>query len=1208
MGVFGLSLPKKAKSIISAVERQINPLDNGRTAKQVTPTNNRSTIGQITHSGPMNLIGDLAVKPFVINPFQIASETGRMIGAEFTHNIGAQKASQARQATNLRSSLPGVIGKVGWDTGDVIRRTPQQIVTDIHGFQGHAPTPNERANQNAGLHSFQSSLPGIASPLTERAITNIIPSSKQNAVAAGYNPDEGLFKQAVIDPVSAALLGKGATTVTGNAGRATAEAAIRRATPGTMSNFFAQKLTQLSDEKAALDAQTQAGMGRVRVAQNEALFNKSIQPNGQKLLAAPEQNFVIAKQENARIAKATEVLAKSYETDYNKLAKAWKNSPKRMRVETAKLDAKYQAEHDNLLNATGKFAEQRDKTKPTVRVKGNVKVTQPKTAEKKIKVSVNPIKIPEVNEMPMKNTNALDRRRQISGELEKMGGAATDIADALHYKRETGEKGAAAARTASPTVMGFKRRGGGRDLMEQAVNHLQGKQISTNPTVIKAANEMKAQFDKVHELANKAGIPVPKRENYFPHFSDIPKEGTSAYSKAVDHLLKTKQYKTPAEAVKALEYSRKLGLRNKFASFEKQRTADLPDYPKTKAVYKQYLEQAYDQIAHAKHFGPQDEILNHFIDKINEQGGSDAAKKALDLFNEADKRKSHSETASKISNTITGFEGATKLGTSSIGNLAQQVNNAVVGGTGKTIENMAKSFSNKEKDFLNKTGVGDEGVTRESIESRTGISSDRVRALTAPFFGPVERMNRKVGALNGRDRAMELTDRLNKARADGNVKKAAKYEAQLRDRKTGFDVQGEIGKTLTEDQQISAARSFVHRTQFRTEAQDLPRGSTGNVGRVVTQFRRYPYKQTQFLKREVIDPALKGDLRPAIRVGTLGPTVGAGTSTVRDKLNNRDSSDDSTVDKALNIASAGGFSGLETSLGKNLMPKGSDNADKYTIRVIKALGGPAITDVTNAIGSVGDAKKAERLAASHIPVAGQAISNTLLPFKTKEDKASETKKQSVKDGKKELEKTVGEKDSLQQFDDGNYYYTIKGDKTVHSTSDLESAREAMRKASFKASDAQKKTIGDTVYLKKKDGEVFTKTKIQYNYEQDDAKNKLGLDRAVASGDLKGWFGIAQKQIDNLESRKGLYNPETEQDEIDKITLQQENLMEKAAKYQEYGGFTKGRSGNKTISVSGHIAHPNSIPTTARPVAVRTVAVRARARPSKPRVTVRKSRV
>lgn len=603
-------------------------------------------------------------------------------------------------------------------------------------------------------------------------------------------------------------------------------------------------------------------------------------------------------------------------------------------------------------------------------------------APKPIVTRTNKVTVPVT---PLQKESPYAWTLPITSRLEKMGGSARDLATAITNKRNIAEKGYAMAKFDSPTANSL-----GKEDFAKAVDHLEGTVKSKDPQVIQAASEMQQQFNKVHALAQGLGKDVKFRQNYFPHFNDnIPKKGDGGYEAAIQHLITTKQAKSSGEAAKLLDFSRAQGGQKKFASFEKQRTADLPGYPKTQGAYHHYLEQAYGQIGHYHQFGPKDEKLKQLLTNIHDQGGD--LQKVTDLFNRADSRKLYDPTHEKISSALTTFQGATKLGTSFLGNAAQQGNNIVAGGLGRTIKSAVKgAFSQEERDFVRKTGVTGEGVAREAIESRG--TTGTVRKITAPFFEPVEKTNRAVGALTGRDQARTIAGRLAKARAAGNTDKATKLESQLRDK---FNIQGKIGDKLTLNQELDAARKFVERTQFRTGAQDLPVGATSPLGRVVTQFKRYPYKQTGFIGKEIIKPLVKeGNPLPLVRAVGVGLPAGYGANAIRNKITGRDTSNDSTITKVADAAQAGGVAGLETSTVKGLSPGGTKSADAYVSKAAKTVGGPTTSDAVNLTkagftaatgkGKGNDPSRftaLERVAVSHVPDAGPSISNRALPYK-----------------------------------------------------------------------------------------------------------------------------------------------------------------------------------------------------------------------------------
>lgn len=113
---------------------------------------------------------------------------------------------------------------------------------------------------------------------------------------------------------------------------------------------------------------------------------------------------------------------------------------------------------------------------------------------------------------------------------------------------------------------------------------------------------------------------------------------------------------------------------------------------------------------------------------------------------------------------------------------------------------------------------------------------------------------------------------------------------------------------------------------------------------------------------------------------------------------------------------------------------------------------------------------------------------------------------------------------------------------------------------FANSSERFQVIGDNIYYKAANGDIVVKPKALYDYEQKDATLALALDRARGAENLEAWMNAAQQKIQNLEAKKAFYDPVFEADEIARITLQQENLMEQAEKYASYGGFKKGGRG------------------------------------------------
>lgn len=782
-----------------------------------------------------------------------------------------------------------------------------------------------------------------------------------------------------------------------------------------------------------------------------------------------------------------------------------------------------------------------------------------------------------------------DAIRTVTGRLNNMGGTATDVAKGLDQRREMAETLTAGAKNRSRTITTLNKK-----QQAEAVDVLQGTTTTTNPKVKQASVEMGKELTTAYHTARRSGANLKFRQNYFPHFTQVPEKNSSGYQGAIDHLIKTKQAKTPNDAAQLLEYSRKgtHGAR-KFGNFENSRNADLPDYPKTAEAYHHYLDEAYHQVAHNKVFGvpgknsPQGKIFDGMINKIASEGGDIG--KVRSLFAEANRTQTDAKTE-RIANLATGFQGATKLGTSFIANAGQQVNNMVAGGVGNTLKNLAKVTANaatkgkaasESADFIRRTGVTGEQVAREGLESRTGFGGERMRKVTAPFFEPIEKGNRATGALVGRDRARALTEQLTKARQAGKADKATKLNIKLREE---FNVSGKVGNKLTKPQEIQAARKFVDRTQFRTAAQDLPAGSTNPLGRVVTQFKRYPYKQTQFIGREILKPASKGNLLPLARAGGVGLPIGYGVNALRDKISGQDTSSDSLTTKLLGAAGSGGVTGLETSVAKGVNPYGVYDGDAYLKKLASTLGGPSVGDAAKLGGGAfnaatgktsGDPSRytaLERLGIQHIPDVGNPLANRVVPYagsktgsnavlpKDKLNGASVAQINASDSAEvKKFKETNAGQYGLTQTASGKYIYKV-GNK-VETTDDIGKARDAIRKDAFNQSGEPYQIIPDakgadgTVLRRGPDGKISESTKTKFDYQLGTAT----LTAQKNNDDITGYLKTAHSQLDSIA--KQLKDPSI--DPLDALTLQNtaSTLQKNIDKYTSYGGFTKPKSGN-----------------------------------------------
>lgn len=798
--------------------------------------------------------------------------------------------------------------------------------------------------------------------------------------------------------------------------------------------------------------------------------------------------------------------------------------------------------------------------------------------------------------------------RSTTGVLNKID---PRLADMVRQRREIAETGAAQAKSKLKITNSLN-----KDEQTNLARVMKGTEKPVNDNVKAAAAEARKVLNTAYYRAKNVGVPVAKyRQNFYPQILN-PKafqEGNKFFDSQVNHLVTSGQAKTPAEAVGLLRNYKNSRTVSPYGNLTKSRSLDLTGYAENNAALHQYLDKAYATIAHHKVMGPEDKILNKVFDEVRQNGGD--IEQAIKSYRQASGLERGSDAVNKAANIATNFQGATKLGLSTIGNFTQKANTAIAGGVGREVKAAAGQFTKENKDFIAKTGVKDEQLAHEALFGEQGVTS-KIRHITAPGFENVEKSNRAEAALVGRDLANNLAQKAMK----GDTNAAMKLQRDF-----GITNVGKRG--LTQDQQIAAARRFVERTQFRTGPQDLPGWASTPVGRVVTQFKRYPYKQAQFLKREVLDEAARGNVMPLVRTAAIGAPLGVGAGVIGDKVRGANYNQ-STPEKVLNIANDATGASLVTSLAQGLYPSSKDS-NGYIAKTAKTLTGPTGSDAIKGAQAGFDATKgktetAARFGLSHVPVVGTPAANRIFPGGTSATPASPGKPGQnltidqmnalAKTEEADFKKKMKPNDyGLTQLSNGKYIYQVGNES--HTTDNLKEARKAIAEDSLKKSGDQIKIIGDTVYYKDSAGDVKSQPKALYDWNQADSKNKLEMDRAIAAGDTGKWLGLAQKEYDALEAKKKFYNPATEQDKIDDIELQQENLLQKAAKYAAKGvGGSGGGSGRKSVgSAYEYAVSPTAGVAAARPkITVRKPSggsghVVAR-RATKPKVTLKKSQV
>ena len=178
-------------------------------------------------------------------------------------------------------------------------------------------------------------------------------------------------------------------------------------------------------------------------------------------------------------------------------------------------------------------------------------------------------------------------------------------------------------------------------------------------------------------------------------------------------------------------------------------------------------------------------------------------------------------------------------------------------------------------------------------------------------------------------------------------------------------------------------------------------------------------------------------------------------------------------------------------------------------------------------------------------------------------RASDNTKEKLKKAA-ELGTTIDEPgdigDGIHRLEDGNFYVpNMLADTKTFKTEKL--ARYAIVKEDFMSSD-EKMRQHDNEFWYKKNGEFKVETQDERTKKIAVANANLEMDRAFANDDMENWAVAADKKIESINKYISTLDPIIDQDTIDSLTLEKENLMDKAEKYIEQGGFKKGSKGKK----------------------------------------------
>lgn len=578
-----------------------------------------------------------------------------------------------------------------------------------------------------------------------------------------------------------------------------------------------------------------------------------------------------------------------------------------------------------------------------------------------------PITIPK--EGRFKNTIS------VSGDLSRQGKSGKEIADRLAKAESSSEIGQAKFLKQIPSVTKLSKKE-----FPQFVDTLddldKGKTPEISPKIQQAVDEWAKAIPTVRKQGEDAGIDVGNLgKHYFPRNHTELLSSQDGLTRAANHLVKTGQAKDLGEAIQSLNFM-KNDYNTPFGHFEHSRTVDLPDYDKSKNALVNYVQGAYNKIGHAEQFGPKGEVADTLIGNIAAEGRN--SERALKNYQIATGQfKYHNPGVDEALGKVRAFSRVSKLGLSSILNATQSTNTAAVAGIIRTAKSALKQLPKEDRDYIDSTGVRVDSAIN-ALREQTGAAGTSKKALAkvfnAPGFGAVEKFNRGVAAVAGRDYAQSLA-----------AKGTSRSINILRNK---LDVEGEIGSKLTPEQEIQAGRKMVELTQFKTGGKDLPGWTNSPAGKTVAQFRTFAYKQTGYVYNQLIKEAVvnKNPL-PLLRFLAVGIPLGYVAGGVRNKLSDKPFGPD-----PLKQPAKAAYQGLSNVGGLGLAQMGvfllqnvhSPNIASY---ILGDVGGPTAGLATATVTQTNNKKNAERFGLGQVPLAGPYLKTRLTPFGNAQDNA-----------------------------------------------------------------------------------------------------------------------------------------------------------------------------------------------------------------------------
>ena len=473
--------------------------------------------------------------------------------------------------------------------------------------------------------------------------------------------------------------------------------------------------------------------------------------------------------------------------------------------------------------------------------------------------------------------------------------------------------------------------------------------------------------------------PFARRENYFPHYFDeatinsFLMPGSKRETK-LQEILSRGLASSRDEAGAVLE--RMLRAPGEFRGGALQHSRELlnfDEYDKDVVeVMKRYLFASARRLEVARKFGNDDALAMKAIDELagEREGWRRSARNLYSAW-----AGTHDPRYADLARFTSTFHAITMLSTAGIIQPAQMLNTTAMIGWGNTLRGIAEVAKDWRKAKLMATDMGAifDGAHRDfSPDSFKSLSE-----LWSKIIGldGLDRINRVASSIGGRFWAAEQAKQM----AAGNAKP---WVVELF-KQAGIDPADVAGGVLSEEQLRRAGLFISNKSQFGSGVLDLPEFRNTPAGRFAYLFKSFSLQQTQFIKDQIIEPAMEyKDYRPLMRWMTTSTVAAPVIAEAVRVIKNREAPEDARLRAAENLAIVGGFGMFFDAF--RAMANGPQSIANWVMgptasETFQVLGADLPPIWQNAMaGEDPDFGPAVRHVASRVPMAGQWLKQAML--------------------------------------------------------------------------------------------------------------------------------------------------------------------------------------------------------------------------------------